>query len=237
MRRTMSTVNDGRTTRRDRARATRLRIIEKAHELFVQRGYAAATMGDIAQAAGVAVQTVYYTFRTKSLLLREVIEVAGAGQPDPVPVDARAWMHDVLTADSGDRALALAIEHGVDIYARAAPLWPALHAARVSDPEVEQYFRTLATNRRAGMGRMVEHLGALAYLREGLARERATDIVYALFSHETFLALTQDAGWTLPEYKWWLFLTLRAQLADPAEVAPEATAGLSYHPPRAPYRA
>ena len=66
-----------RTSRRDRARATRLRILTSAQALFIERGYAATTMEDIAAAAGVAVQTVYYTFRTKALLLREVVELAG----------------------------------------------------------------------------------------------------------------------------------------------------------------
>lgn len=37
----------------------------------LERGYAATTMDEIAARAGVAVQTVHYTFRTKGLLLRE----------------------------------------------------------------------------------------------------------------------------------------------------------------------
>ena len=54
----MSTVKPTRMpkpTRRDRARATRLRITKVAYTLFSERGYAETTMADIAEAAGVAV--------------------------------------------------------------------------------------------------------------------------------------------------------------------------------------
>ncbi|MFZ1283261.1 MAG: helix-turn-helix domain-containing protein, partial [Propionicimonas sp.] len=56
-------------TRAERARHTRRRMLETARELFIIDGYAATTMERIADRAGVAVQTLYYTFRTKGQLL------------------------------------------------------------------------------------------------------------------------------------------------------------------------
>ncbi|HVF04293.1 MAG TPA: helix-turn-helix domain-containing protein [Frankiaceae bacterium] len=199
-----------------------------AHELFVEHGYAATTMEAIAARAGVAVQTVYYTFRTKGQLLREVVEHAGAGRPDAPPVDERPWMREALSDESGDRALALAVEHGVDIYVRAAPLWRSLHAAAISDPEVEAYVQAIAAGRRAGMGGLVARLGSLGYLREGITANRATDLVFALFSHETFLALTRDAQWTTADYKAWLYSTLRWQLSGATDAGRDALRSLSY---------
>jgi TetR/AcrR family transcriptional regulator, regulator of autoinduction and epiphytic fitness len=225
----MTDVKPGpRVSRRDRARATRLRILTSAQSLFVERGYAATTMEDIAASAEVAVQTVYYTFKTKASLLRETVELAGAGRPDEPAVGDRAWWQEALAETSGDRALAVAVEHGVDIYARAAPLWPALHAAAVTDPDVETYFRSLAANRRAGMGQLVRRLEQIGYLRPDLAAHRGGDIVFALFSHETYLALTRDAGWPIEQYKAWLWDALRAQLTGRAEPAPDALPGLSF---------
>lgn len=215
-------------SRRDRAAATRLRIVTSAHDLFVDRGYAEVTMGEIARRASVAVQTVYYTFRTKGLLLREVVEYAGSGRLDAPPVVDRPWMREALSDESGDRALALAVEHGVDIYVRAAPLWRAMHAAAISDPEVDAYARAMAAGRRAGMGGLVARLDSLGHLREGLTAERATDLVYALFSHETFLALTSDAQWPIEDYKAWLYSTLRGQLTGATDNGREALRSLSY---------
>ena len=215
-------------SRRDRAAATRLRILTSAHDLFVEQEYAGTTMDEIAARAGVAVQTVYYTFRTKGLLLREVVEHAGAGRMDAPAVDERPWMQEALSENSGDRALAVAVEHGVDIYVRAAPLWRSLHAAAISDPEVDTYVQAMAAGRRAGMGALVARLHALGYLRKGLTPDRATDLVYALFTHETFLALTRDAQWTTEEYKAWQYPTLRWQLAGATDTGRDALRSLSY---------
>jgi AcrR family transcriptional regulator len=61
-----------RLSRRERADRTRARMIEAAYRLFMRDGYDATTMQAVAEEAGVAVQTVYFTFRTKAGLLREV---------------------------------------------------------------------------------------------------------------------------------------------------------------------
>jgi TetR/AcrR family transcriptional regulator, regulator of autoinduction and epiphytic fitness len=215
-------------SRRERARATRLRILTNARTLFIESGYPATTMEDIAVAAGVAVQTIYYTFRTKSSLLRGVVELAGAGELDAPPVERRAWMQDALREPSGDRALAIAIEHGVDIYVRTAPLWPAMLAASVTDPDVETYSRSVIASRRAGMRQLVRRLEDIGFLRLDLAADRGADIVFALLSHETYLALARDAGWSTEQIKAWLWCTLRMQLAVAWDPAPDALRGLSY---------
>ena len=102
-------------------------------------------------------------------------------------------MHEALSDESGDRALAVGVEHGVDNYVRAAPLWRSLDAAAISD-----------------------------------TADRATDLVFVLFSHETFLALTRDAAWTIEDYKAWLYSTLRGQLAGATDTGRDALRSLSY---------
>ena len=52
-------------TRRERSRATHWKNVEAAHRLFSTQGYAATTIAQVAEAAGVAVQTVYFVFHTK----------------------------------------------------------------------------------------------------------------------------------------------------------------------------
>jgi TetR/AcrR family transcriptional regulator of autoinduction and epiphytic fitness len=218
-------------SRAERTGANRLRMLESARSLFTAQGYPATTMEQIAAEAGVAVQTMYYTFRTKARLLCEVVELAGAGQPNPVPVMQRPWMAEALSSPSASRALALAVEHGTDIYERIAPLRPALAAAAATDPYVETYALGIATGRRAGMGRLIARLAELGALRAGLGQARATDLLFVLDSHETFLGLTRQAGWSITEYKAWLFTTLSQQLLEPATADGEATKGLSYDNP------
>ncbi len=203
-------------------------MLDAARDLFVREGYPATTMGMIAAQAGVAVQTLYYTFRTKAQMLCEVMEVSAAGEIDPMPVDRRSWMTEAMTTPSAHRALALSMEHGTDIFERAAPLWPAMWAASALDPYVGQYWQGVATARRTGMSRLAARLTDLGALRDNITTEEATDLLFVLVSHETFRGLVQQAGWTLPGYKAWLFATLVHQLIRPGKVPRTATVGLSF---------
>jgi AcrR family transcriptional regulator len=225
----MAAVKSGKLSRSERALQTRGRILGSARELFVSQGYAATTMERIANEAGVAVQTLYYSFRTKGQLLCEVVEATAAGEDDAVPVAQRPWMQEMLAATSGARVLALTVEHGADIFVRAAPLWPAV-AAATSDPYVDRYWRGVTAGRREGQARMVARLADLGALRERLTRDRATDIVVALFGHDVFRSLVSEASWRVPEYKAWLLTTLAQQLLQRPRLASASFSDLSYAP-------
>lgn len=202
-------------------------MLDSARELFVSEGYAATTMERIAAEAGVAVQTLYYSFQTKGQLLCEVVEVTAAGDDEALPVAQRPWMQEMLTATSAQRILALGVEHGTDIFERAAPLWPVV-AAATADPHVERYWRGVAAGRRAGQGRMVARIDQLGRLREGLEADRATDLVAVLFGHDVYRSLVVEAGWSVPAYKAWLFPTLVHQVLQRPRLAPNSFADLSY---------
>lgn len=203
-------------------------MLDRARELFVTVGYAATTMEQIASEAEVAVQTLYYTFRTKGQLLREVVETTAAGQENAPPVVERPWMLQVLSADSSQRALALAVEHGTDIYERVAPLWPAVNAAAAADPDVGRYWQGVTDGRRAGQRQIVARLAELGALRHGLDVDRATDLVVVLFGHDVYRGLVRDAGWTVVVYKAWLFTTLVRQLLQRPRLARDAYSDLSF---------
>jgi TetR/AcrR family transcriptional regulator, regulator of autoinduction and epiphytic fitness len=224
----MAAVKSSPPTRAERARQTRTRMLDRANELFISQGYAATTMEQIALAAGVAAQTLYYTFGTKGQLLCEVMEAAAAGVPDPPPAADRPWVREMLEATSPTRMLALAVEHGTNLYERVAPLWPAINAAAASDPRVESYWTTVAENRRGGVAMMVQRINDLGALKRGLDSDRATDLVMVLFGHDVFRGLVLDAGWGVADYKAWLFTTLTHQLLRQPRVGTSAYADLSY---------
>ena len=72
-----------------RAAATQLEIVGAAHDLFIAKGYAATTVGDIAAAAGVSAPTIFTAFGTKAGILKRCIDVALAGDPADVAVADR----------------------------------------------------------------------------------------------------------------------------------------------------
>lgn len=224
----VGSVKPPRTQRADKARLTRRSMIDSARELFIEQGYAGTTMDQIAEQAGVAVQTVYYTFRTKGRLLCEVVEVTAAGQDPPVPPAQRPWMREMLSATSGARILALGVEHGTAIYERVAVLWPAVQAAAAADPTVDEYWSTVAINRRGGQRSMVARITELGGLRADLDVERATDLVFVLLGHDVYRGLVRDSGWSLSAYRAWLFTTLVDQLLGTRRVDSRTVRGLSF---------
>ena len=202
-------------------------MLDSARDLFIADGYAATTMERIAQEAGVAVQTLYYTFRTKGQLLCDVVEATAAGGDRAAPVAQRAWAQQMLAATTGQRVLALAVENGADIYVRASPLWAAVAAAS-ADPQVEQYWKRVAADRRTGQSRMVVRLSELGALRQGLHPQRATDRVAVLFGHDVFTGVVTQCGWSVPEYKAWLLTTLAQQLLQRPKLTQAAYVDLTY---------
>ncbi|HEV2087945.1 MAG TPA: helix-turn-helix domain-containing protein, partial [Cryptosporangiaceae bacterium] len=199
-----------------------------ARELFISQGYAATTVAQIAAGADVAVQTVYYTFKTKGQLLREVVEVTAAGD-DAVPLPRPAWLREMVSASPAQRVLALAVEHGTAIYERVAVLWPAVTAATATDPYVDDYWQAVTANRRSGQRAMVTRIAELGELRPGLDVEQATDRVVVLAGHDVYRGLVQEAQWAVPVYKAWLFTTLIQQLLDRPTLDPTVTAELSFN--------
>jgi AcrR family transcriptional regulator len=70
----------GRNARRTRLRPEerRQRILDAAVELFAERGYEAASIGDIARAAGVVASVIYDHFPAKRALHIELLEIHGS---------------------------------------------------------------------------------------------------------------------------------------------------------------
>jgi AcrR family transcriptional regulator len=220
-------------SRKDRAAATRRRILEAARELFIEHGYASSTMQSIADRAGVAVQTVYFVFHTKGELLRQLILSFGGRDDEPVETMDRDWVHQAMTDADGRRSVALLVEHGTDIYARIAPLWAAFGQGAAVEPEVAETWQGIVEARRAGIHRIVDSLADRGHLRHDLAVDRAADIVYGLHRPESLAVLVGECGWSLPEYKAWMYRLLCDQLLDPRpdpEPDQSPTRGLSYDP-------
>src|ERR1700748_651979 len=77
--------------RAEQARRTRARICAAATAQFLAAGYAGTTIRAVAAAAGVSVPTVEAAFGTKARLLKAAIDVATAGDDEPVAMLDRAW--------------------------------------------------------------------------------------------------------------------------------------------------
>jgi AcrR family transcriptional regulator len=200
------------TRRAEQARATRRRIAGQAAQLFADQGYAATTLEQIAAAAGVAVQTVYFHFRNKATVLKEVVDVLAVGDDEPIPLMDRPWARRMRDEPDGQRALAIWLRNSRDLFGRIAPAMKIVRDAAGSDPQMAAQWQTNLAQRYAGQRAGVQQLADKHALRPDLTVDRAADIVFCLVSFEVYLLLTAERGWTPAQWEQWITATLTATI-------------------------
>ena len=190
--------------RQDQARRTRARVVEAATSLFVERGYAATSIASIAEAAEVAPQTIYATFGTKAAVLGAAIDVALAGDDEPVPVYDRADAQAAMAADTPKAAAEAFARQVTALMERAGHLLAAADAAAQSDPELTPLWVGGHRGRHEDMKRVACSLADRGLLREGFTAKSAADLLWVLASPEAYRSFTVIRGWTSKQYEPWL---------------------------------
>lgn len=201
-------------SRRQKAAATRHRILQAAHEEFVEKGYQGATIASIATRAGVATQTVYYVFHTKAALISATVDLLVMGEEQPLPPQLTEWWQAML----GEVDPVLALEHFVRgaavLFQRASALSEILRAASLTDEEVRRTYDHHERLRAEGFGEVVETLAAKGPLRPGLTVKSATDVLLVVFGDGTYYQLTHDRGWDHDDVVTWYCATLPTLLLE-----------------------
>ena len=205
-------MSEGKSRRGGKARETRRRITDAAGALFVEQGYGATTLQQIADRAGVAVQTVYFVFGNKPALLKELVDVVIAGDDEPVATMERPWFTAVADATTASSALAMLVAGTRATLERVATITEMLRAAAGTDPEIRDLWPAESDPRYTVISTAVESLMGKPGARAGIPVAEATDVVYALLSPELFLVLTRDREWSPTSWERWVYDTLAAQL-------------------------
>jgi AcrR family transcriptional regulator len=192
---------------------------EAALRLFREQGYAATPMQAIADEAGVAVQTLYFTFGTKRALLSEILDIAIAGDEEPVATLDRPHVQALL--DDPDPVAQLRGQARVTrtVYERLAPALEVVRGAATADPDLAALWERSIQQRATVMERFIAALAAKTALRDGMDQATAVDIALALQSPELIMFLTGQRGWSPEKYEQWLANALISELlpAKPAE--------------------
>ena len=195
--------------REQRSRETRRRIVQAAHALFVDQGYASTTIQQIAERGDVAWQTVYSVFGTKSAILSAVFDVAVAGDDAPVAIPDRREIRDADRAEDKARIFA---RHLREAGERTASVISAVESAATTDPEIAQLWTTMQQQRLHGMGMAAAAFEGQGVLRSDLSLSQAVDILWFFSGPWAYRAFVTGRGWTLDEYESWVAQTLQSQL-------------------------
>jgi AcrR family transcriptional regulator len=191
-----------------------LRITKAAAELFRERGYTRTTIADIAAAGGVAVQTVYFVFHTKTEILDSAYNLAVMGEDDPAVPQDQAWYRQAVAEPDASVAVRLVVDGVSEILRRIAPLDLAVRTAAAADPEAAAFLARNEAMRLDGYREMVGFLGLKSPLRQSLTEAQATDVLLFLASPGAYRAFVLERGWTHAEWVTWTSGALAEQLFE-----------------------
>jgi AcrR family transcriptional regulator len=180
--------------RKRQAEQTRAEVLLAAVELFNTRGWADTTLADIADAAGVAVETIYNGFRSKKQLVRDAMDAAVVGDTEPIPWAERDEFRRMGVGTIGAR-LDVATDTVADIHERSAGVWQALTDAAGGDEELAEYVREGERRRNLDVARSVERIF-------GRRPPDATlDVLWILYGPETYSKLVHVLGRSRAQYR------------------------------------
>lgn len=180
--------------RQARAQETRLRVIDVAHDLFIDQGYGRTTVADIARAADVSVETVYSAFGNKAALLRTVWYVRFRGDEQDVRLLNRPEIQEMLAEP--DLVVRLR-RHAVvvtPVFRRFVPLHRALEAAAASERSAVEMLAEFDAGRldaSTAYAKAARKTGRLA-----VSEAQCRDVFSATLDGALWHRLVHERGWS-----------------------------------------
>lgn len=196
--------------RAEQSERTRQDILDAARRLFVERGYAGTSIAAIAEAADVAVPTVYASVGAKPELLLRLQELVDAAGNVPE-------IHQQIgRSDDPVEILGLAAQLRRRMMENAGDIIGVVAASAPGNAEMAAAYARGQQASRAGIGRICARLDQLGALRADLTPEKATDVAYAVLHHAIYDRLVHELGWSADEFEAWCGEALSRLLLDPS---------------------
>jgi AcrR family transcriptional regulator len=198
--------------REAQARATSQRVRSAATALFTEYGYAGTTVRAIAAKAEVSVPL----FGTKARLLKAAIDVAIAGDDEPVAMLDRQWAREAAEAIDVETLLSIVASVLAPAQDRSSGLVLSVFEGAKSDPELESLAAQMSSQRATMAAWVVGRLVAIGALDREISEDGAIDTLFALMEPALFEGLIRRRGWTLDRYEQWLARSLLHLLVSDA---------------------
>jgi AcrR family transcriptional regulator len=172
------------------AELTRRAIVDAARRVFTERGYAGATIAAIAEAAEVAVPTVYASVGGKPALLIALMQ-----DIDEQGAMAGSLPTTRLTPDPVEM-VRIAVDVTRRINEQFGDVIAVLDGAARFEPEVATAIDEGIRRHRAGWLGVTGRLQAIGALAAGLDVQAAADTLGILTSFRVWRTLVCDYGWS-----------------------------------------
>jgi AcrR family transcriptional regulator len=188
---------------------TRARILDAAMRLFVQKGYGKVTVSDIAREAAVAVPTVYASAGGKTAILATVIDEAVR---DPVVEETLA----AVRGARNPREVVKLVANGTRVdNERYHDIIQVNQTASAVDESATEILERSDRAYRQALAVAASRLAEMNAVRNHFTEERATDLLWFYFGHQSWHTLVAELGWTWDEAEDWLREQAAAALLKP----------------------
>lgn len=182
--------------------------MDAAQELFLEQGYVATTLAQVAHRAGLAARTVYVRFGTKAALFGRVIDRALVGDTEPVDVAHRPGTTQAMTADTLQARIQALADVSIGVAERAGPLFEVAAQAEAVEPEVAQ---AATAGRRATADLSTEfwwHAAADGLISDKLDLEALAVVTDLLVSADSIVHLRRTRDWSASAHRQLMVETL-----------------------------
>jgi AcrR family transcriptional regulator len=196
----------------ERARQTRQRILDAARTLFVSQGYGATTLQEIADQAGVSVQTIYFSFGNKGSVLKELVDVTIAGDDEPIATLDRPWFRESVELPTAAEQLKAHVHGTRRVLDRVSAITEVVRTAVLTDPGLAERWQYDTDPRHTVQTVAAKALASKPDIDPHLSVEQIADRLFGLLSPDLYLLMIRDRRWAPDEWEHWIYDTLRSQL-------------------------
>ena len=193
--------------RAQRRAETERRLVDSASALFVERGYAATTLADVAEHADIAPRTLYLHFSTKAELLLRCIGVAIAGDAEPTALADRPVMAEAMTAPTFDERLRLMASLTASLMKRTGPLLDVAFQAAPTEASIAAAAAAGRADTRRTLREFWQRIHDDGFLPAAIDLEWLAETATLVAQAETYLLLRKTTDWDHDRYREWLATT------------------------------
>jgi AcrR family transcriptional regulator len=198
--------------RAGQARQTRRTVIAAATTVFVEHGFAGATIDAVAAAAQVSRKTVFTAVGGKVELLKTALDWAITGDDEEATLAERDELSAALAQDDPALLVEGWVNVLVDVAIRVAPLFRALEVAADSEVSAQALLQRYQQQRLDGARTVVARLDELGALTDRKRRTDAIDIAWLAGDPALFGRMVGIRGWSHRRFRTWLVQLTSSQL-------------------------
>ena len=194
---------------RDRQAAqTKARILKKAKDLFVLRGFNKVTIGQIAKESEVSMPTIYTAFHSKKGVLEALIDDSLSRKEFITDIDLS------LKETSAKKHLQETAKIARKAYDAEREIIDIVRHAAGFDPAVKNIEKQREERRGNRQQLSIQAIKDCNDRNKTISLEKAYDIMWTLTNRGLYNSLVIDRGWSSNDYEKWLAKNLIENLCN-----------------------